>query len=59
MEPKKEDIMNKSLKIKRITGIAIFAALILVLDVFTYFIKITFVNITLALVPIVVGAIIY
>ena len=60
MKPKKEDNMNnKSLKIKRITGIAVFAALVVVLQLFSNYVQFGPVSITLALIPIVVGSIIY
>ena len=59
MKPKKEDNMNnKSLKIKRITGIAVFAALVVVLQLFSNYVQFGPVSITLALIPIVVGSII-
>ena len=51
--------MEKSLKIRKITGIAIFAALVIVLQLFSNYFTFGPVSITLALIPIVVGAIIY
>jgi len=51
--------MDKSLKIKRITGIAVFAALVIVLQLFSNYVQFGPVSITLSLIPIVVGAIIY
>ena len=60
MKPKKEENMNnKSLKIKKITGIAVFAALVVVLQLFSNYVQFGPVSITLALIPIVVGSIIY
>ena len=50
---------NKSLKIKKITGIAVFAALVVVLQLFSNYVQFGPVSITLALIPIVVGSIIY
>lgn len=51
--------MNKSLKIKKIIGISIFAILVVVLQLFSNYVTFGPVNITLSLTPIVVGSIIY
>ena len=51
--------MNKSLKIKKITGIAIFIGVIVVLQLFSNYVTFGPVSITLALIPIVVGSIVY
>ena len=51
--------MNNSLKVKRLVGIASLAAIVAVLQVMANYITIGTINITLALIPIVVGAIIY
>ena len=51
--------MRKSLKIKRMTGITIFAVLAVVLQLFSNYVTFGPVSITLALIPIVVGAILY
>ena len=51
--------MEKSVKIKRMTGIAIFAGLVIALQLFSNYVSFGPVSITLALIPIVVGAIIY
>ncbi len=51
--------MNKSKKIKKMTGISIFAVLVIVLQLFANYITIGPVSITLALIPIVVGSILY
>ena len=50
--------MNSN-KIKKITGLAIFISIVVVLQVFSNYVKFGQVSITLALIPIVVGAIIY
>ena len=50
---------NKSLMIKKITGIAVFAGLVVVLQLFSNYVQFGPVSITLALIPIVVGSIIY
>ena len=51
--------MNKSLQIKKITGISVFAALVVVLQLFSNYVQFGPVSITLALIPIVVGSIVY
>lgn len=51
--------MNKSLKIKKITGIAVFIGLIVALQLFSNYVTFGPVSITLALIPIVVGSIVY
>lgn len=51
--------MNKSLKVKRMTGIALLASLVLVLQLFSNYVTFGPVSITLALIPIVVGAVTY
>lgn len=59
MKPKKEDKMNKSLKIKKMVGISIFAAVVVVLQLFSNYVTFGPVSITLALIPMVVGSIVY
>ena len=51
--------MNNSLKVKRLVGVASLAAIVVVLQLIANYITIGTINITLALIPIVVGAIIY
>ena len=51
--------MNTSKRIKRMAGVALLTALAVVLQLIANYIKFGPVNITLALIPIVVGAIIY
>lgn len=51
--------MKNSFKIKRAVGISVLFALVIVLQVMSNYIKISFVNITLALIPITIGAILY
>lgn len=51
--------MNKSLRIKKMVGISIFAAVVVVLQLFSNYVAFGPVSITLALIPIVVGAIVY
>ena len=51
--------MNKSLKVKKMTGVAIFAGLVVVLQLFSNYFQFGPVSITLALIPIVVGSIVY
>ncbi len=51
--------MNKSLKVKRMTGMAIFVVLVVVLQLFSNYVTFGPVSITLALIPIVVGGILY
>ncbi len=51
--------MNNSLKIKRLVGIATLTALVIVLQFISTYVKIGNLSITLALIPIVVGAILY
>lgn len=51
--------MNNSLKIKKLVGIASLAAIVVVLQLMGNYITIGTISITLALIPIVVGAIIY
>lgn len=51
--------MNKSLKVKKMTGVAIFAGLVVVLQLFSNYFQFGPVSITLALIPIVVGAVVY
>jgi uncharacterized membrane protein len=53
------DKMNTSKRIKRMAGVALLTALAVVLQLIANYIKFGPVNITLALIPIVVGAIIY
>lgn len=50
---------RNSLKIKRMVGLATLAAIVIVLQLFSNYIQFGPVSITLALIPIVVGAIIY
>lgn len=52
-------ITSKSNSIKRLTGIAIFSAIIVLLQLFATFVKFGPISITLALIPIVVGAAAY
>lgn len=59
LKPKKEDKMDKSLKVKKMAGIALFAGLVVVLQLFSNYVTFGPVSITLALIPIVVGAVIY
>jgi len=49
----------KNEKIRKITGIAIFICLVVVLQLFSNYVTFGPVSITLALIPIVVGSIIY
>ena len=51
--------MNKSVRIKNMVGIAIFAAVVIVLQLFSNYVTFGPVSITLALIPIVVGAVVY
>ena len=51
--------MKNSLKIKRMVGIAILSAIVIVLQVLSNYIQIGALSITLALIPIAVGAILY
>ena len=51
--------MNNKLKINKLVGIAIFMCLVVVLQLFSNYVSFGPVSITLALIPIVVGAIIY
>lgn len=51
--------MKNSLKIKRMVGIAILSAIVIVLQVLSNYIQIGAISITLALIPIAVGAILY
>ena len=51
--------MKNSLRIKRMVGIASLAAVVAVLQVLSLFIKFGEISITLALIPLVVGAILY
>ena len=50
---------NNSLKIKRMVGLATLSAIVVVLQVFSNYIQFGPVSITLALIPIVIGAIVY
>ena len=50
---------KNSLKIKRLVGLATLSAIVIVLQVFSNYIQFGPVSITLALIPIVVGAILY
>ena len=51
--------MKNSIKIKRMVGIAILTAIVIVLQVLSNYVQIGAISITLALVPIAVGAILY
>lgn len=51
--------MKKSLQIKKITGLAIFAGLVVCLQLFSNYVTFGPVSITLALIPVVVGSILY
>lgn len=51
--------MKNSLKIKRMVGIAILAAIVIVLQVLSNYVQFGAISITLALIPIAVGAILY
>lgn len=51
--------MERSLKIKKVTGLAIFTGLVVCLQLFSNYITFGAVSITLALIPIAVGAILY
>ena len=51
--------MKNSLKIKRMVGIAILAAIVIVLQVVSNYVQFGTISITLALIPIAVGAILY
>ena len=51
--------MNKNVRIKNMVGIAIFAAVVIVLQLFSNYVTFGPVSITLALIPIVVGAVVY
>lgn len=50
---------NNSMKTSKLTGLAIFTAIIVVLQIFATFIKFGPVSITLALAPIIIGAAVY
>ncbi|MBQ8293192.1 MAG: ECF transporter S component [Bacilli bacterium] len=51
--------MRRNLQINKITGIAILGALVVVLQLFSNYVQFGSVSITLSLIPIVVGAVIY
>ncbi len=51
--------MRRNLQINKITGIAIIGALVVVLQLFSNYVQLGSVSITLSLIPIVVGAVIY
>ena len=51
--------MKNSIKIKRMVGIAILSAIVIVLQVLSNYVQIGAISITLALIPIAVGAILY